>query len=143
MLAARLLGLGLERGSADAIEEYFDAIDEAGIAEAANPSEPNFANLDTLDNPADNSYGAVTTRYLGVQLPKKWGAFDWALQPGPEQRQYIQDDVRYLLPLWTRLEAELGEQSLMSCFRERMEFAPHLNTLKMTGIPINRVLCEA
>lgn len=132
MLGARLLGLGKERGNHDAIEEELDLTEEAELCSDDAPP---------LDNPADNNYGAVVARYLGVRLDKSLGASDWSLPPTSKQMQYVENDVAYLGPLWAVLEAELHAAKLYDCFVERMEFAPRLNTIKMTA-PINRTLCE-
>jgi DNA polymerase I-like protein with 3'-5' exonuclease and polymerase domains len=134
MIAARLLGLGKERGAQDAIEEELDAYDEAGI----NSNQPLVEEPDFLapDDPTDNSYGAVVTRYTGVKLAKEWGNWDWAREISSEQRHYIEEDVVHLLPTWKALEAQLHEDKLFGCFEERMEFLRNLNIIKMTGCPI-------
>jgi DNA polymerase I-like protein with 3'-5' exonuclease and polymerase domains len=131
MLASRLLGLGLERGSLDCIDENLDLVDEAGVFD---PS--------LLEDPTDNSYGATVTRYLGLQLDKGQGDSDWALPSTPEQQRYIREDVLHLAALWKALESELLSANMRTCFMERMEFAPHLNSIKMAGNPINSQLCE-
>ena len=134
MLAARLLGLGKERGSEDAVEEEdLDASDEEEEPVNQTPS----------DNPADNGYGAVVARYLGIHLAKDCGGSDWSGQLSQEQLDYIKNDVIHLLPLWEVLQRELQAANIHECFAERMEFAPRLNTIKMTGVPVDSSLCES
>ena len=53
------------------------------------------------------------------------------------------EDVGYLPPLWEALKPELKEARLDQVFRERMEFFPHLNQIKMIGNPVDPLLCEA
>ena len=67
MLAARLLGLGKERGSEDAIEEEEDEEVETGDRRRRGAAA---ATHGPVDNPADNGYGAVVARYLGIRWPK-------------------------------------------------------------------------
>jgi DNA polymerase-1 len=128
MLAARLLGLGKERGSED---EELEGEEEGEIDQAP------------VDNPADNGYGPVVVRYLGTPLAKDCGGSDWSGTPTPEQLEYIKNDVIHLIPLWEVLEPELHAAKLYECFLERMEFAPRLNAIKMAGIPIDIAPCES
>ena len=98
-------------------------------------------------NPTDHDLAAVVRRYLGIKLDKatiKLGGADWGRRDiSPEQRLYMMEDVRHLPALWEVLERELKEAQLDQIFRERMEFFPHLNQIKMIGNPIDPLLCEA
>jgi ribonuclease D len=58
--------------------------------------------------PAQIGYADLVRRTLGVELDKAHTRTDWSRRPlTAEQIAYAHDDVRYLLPLKTHLEAEL------------------------------------
>ncbi len=59
--------------------------------------------------PAQVGYADAVRRFLGQQLDKSHTRTDWSRRPlSAEQLEYALDDVRYLLPLATRLQEELG-----------------------------------
>jgi hypothetical protein len=98
-------------------------------------------------NPTDHDLAATVRRYLGIKMEKtitKLGGSDWGRRDlSPEHTYYMREDVGHLPPLWEALDAELKEAKLDHVFRERMEFFPHLNQIKMIGNPIDPLLCEA
>jgi ribonuclease D len=58
--------------------------------------------------PAQVGYGELVRRELGIELAKSQTRADWTRRPlSAEQLEYALDDVRYLLPLKTRLEERL------------------------------------
>ncbi len=58
--------------------------------------------------PAQVGYAELVRRLLGRELPKAHTRTDWSRRPlTPEQIEYALDDVRYLLPLKSELEARL------------------------------------
>jgi DNA polymerase I-like protein with 3'-5' exonuclease and polymerase domains len=136
MLAARLLGLGKEKGSDFASCEVL--LDDEEIDGTENK---------TFDNPADNALDAVVARYLGIKIPKaiaKLGNSDWNVSRISElQEQYIRWDVEHLPALWKRLETELEAAKLSACFAERMQFFVNLHLIKMTGVSINPAIRDA
>jgi DNA polymerase I-like protein with 3'-5' exonuclease and polymerase domains len=140
MLAARLLGLGKERGSEDAgrLEDFLDyELGDLATNGAQNGDEEAAASFYDPD-PSDNGLDAVVLRYLGIKLPADYGDFDWGRAAiGPEQYAYMRADVEHLPALWQVLADQLEKENLFSCFAERMEFFPHLTRIKMTGIPID------
>ena len=99
------------------------------------------ASLETDPNPIDHRIAAVVKRYLGIQMEKavtKLGGCDWSRTDlSPAHYSYMAEDVGYLPALWSVLEKELREAHLEAPFRERMKFFPHLNQIKMVGIPID------
>jgi DNA polymerase-1 len=132
MIAARLLGLGKEKIQSGGFD---DEIDEPYIR--YGPAE----------NPADNALDAVALRYLGIRIDKKLaklGNSDWgASDISDSQHQYMRWDVEHLPALWSVLKKELENAGLYSCFIERMQFFPHLNQIKMTGVPIDAVIRDS
>lgn len=61
-----------------------------------------------LGYPAQIGYGSLVTERLGHTLPKGHTRTDWSRRPlTPEQLQYAEDDVRYLVPLYLDLQAAL------------------------------------
>jgi DNA polymerase I-like protein with 3'-5' exonuclease and polymerase domains len=136
MLAARLLGLGKEKGS-----------DFASCAVILDDEEIDGIENEPLDNPADNALDTVVARYLGIKIPKaiaKLGNSDWSVSPISElQEQYIRWDVEHLPALWGQLETELEAAKLSACFAERMQFFVNLHLIKMTGVPINPAIRDA
>ncbi len=53
---------------------------------------------------------ALLAEALGVELEKEHTRADWSRRPLPDGAlQYALDDVRYLLPLWRKLEQRLNE----------------------------------
>jgi DNA polymerase I-like protein with 3'-5' exonuclease and polymerase domains len=141
MLAARLLGLGKERGSEDAgqLKDFlnYELVESWLPNDALNGDEEADACFYDPD-PSDNGLDAVVLRYLGIKLPPDCGDFDWGrADVGFAQLLYMRADVEHLPALWERLANELEKEGLLSCFHERMEFFPHLNRIKMTGIPID------
>ena len=92
-------------------------------------------------NPVDHDLATVVRRYLGIRMAKartKLGGSDWShTDLSPAHYVYMAEDVGYLPALWTVLEQALREAQLDAPLRERMKFLPHLNQIKMTGIPID------
>ncbi len=91
------------------------------------------------NNPTDNRLEAVVKRYLGVSMAKaqtKLGGSDWSRKNlSVEHYAYMAEDVALLPRLWEVLQEELIKAGLVEVFRKRMEFFPHLNQIKMTGVP--------
>ncbi len=56
-------------------------------------------------------YAALVYQITGVKLDKKYTRADWLKRPlSNEELDYAMDDVRYLLPLYQRLKADLDEK---------------------------------
>ena len=138
MIASRLLGLGKEKfkvpdtACCDLSDEELDELTSS--------------QMDDI-NPTDHDLAATVRRYLGIKMEKahtKLGGSDWGRSDlSSDHFVYIVEDVAYLPALREALEAELKEANLDEVFRERMEFFPHLNQIKMTGNPVDPLLCEA
>ena len=132
MLASRLLGLGKENPHPD--EEDLTWYDDEEPDELE--SEPIYD-----PTPKVHKYEVVVERYLHIQLAKavtKLGGSDWGRKDITlAQREYMRDDVRYLVPLWDVLKRHLATEGLWRSWQMRMEFFPHLNQIKMTGNPID------
>ena len=63
-----------------------------------------------LGHAAQIGYGALVAERLGQQLEKGHTRTDWSRRPlSPEQLQYAEDDVRYLVPLYLNLRDALEE----------------------------------
>ncbi len=61
-----------------------------------------------LGHPAQIGYGSLVAERLGHTLAKGHTRTDWTRRPlTPEQLQYAEDDVRYLVPLYLDLRAAL------------------------------------
>jgi len=61
-----------------------------------------------LGYPAQIGYGSLVAERLGHSLAKGHTRTDWTRRPlTPEQLQYAEDDVRYLVPLYLDLRAAL------------------------------------
>ncbi len=61
------------------------------------------------------SYQKLVAAYLGVELAKEETRTDWLARPlSPAQLAYAAEDVAYLIPLYERLTAELGELGRLS-----------------------------
>jgi ribonuclease D len=61
-----------------------------------------------LGHPAQIGYGSLVAERLGQQLEKGHTRTDWSRRPlSPEQVQYAEDDVRYLVPLYQNLRDAL------------------------------------
>jgi ribonuclease D len=61
-----------------------------------------------LGHPAQIGYGSLVAERLGHTLAKGHTRTDWTRRPlTPEQLQYAEDDVRYLVPLYLNLRAAL------------------------------------
>ena len=135
LLASRLLGLGKEK---------FKVPEEVDLAPEEFPGE---FTLEADPNPLDHALAAVVRRYLGIKMEKahtKLGGSDWGRTDlSSDHFVYMIEDVGHLPALWTVLEKELREAKLDQVFVERMRFFPHLNEIKMTGIPIDSILRDA
>lgn len=61
-----------------------------------------------LGHPAQIGYGSLVAERLGHTLAKGHTRTDWTRRPlAPEQLQYAEDDVRYLVPLYLDLRTAL------------------------------------
>jgi ribonuclease D len=61
------------------------------------------------------SYQKLVAAYLGVELAKEETRTDWLARPlSPAQLAYAAEDVAYLIPLYEKLTAELGELGRLS-----------------------------
>jgi ribonuclease D len=64
-------------------------------------------------------HGALVSQFLGVQLSKAEKLTEWRGRPLTRaQIRYAFDDVRYLLPLWERLDRRLQELNRTEWIRE-------------------------
>ena len=62
----------------------------------------------TFEPTGTNTYGGVVERYCSVHLPKDQGGSDWGQSElSMEQLVYAVNDVRYLLPVMTKMLQEL------------------------------------
>lgn len=65
----------------------------------------------TFEPTGTNTYGSVVERYCGVHLPKDQGGSDWGQSElSMEQLVYAVNDVRYLLPVMTKMLQELYKE---------------------------------
>jgi ribonuclease D len=70
------------------------------------------------------SLAALLKRYFGLELPKGSQKANWAKRPLPARMaEYAIDDVRYLLPLAEKLEAELDRLQRRDWLRQSCERA--------------------
>jgi ribonuclease D len=70
------------------------------------------------------SLAALVKRYFGVELPKGSQKADWAKRPlPPRMAEYAINDVRYLLPLAEKLEAELDRHQRRDWLRQSCQRA--------------------
>jgi len=68
-------------------------------------------------------YGALVHRMLGVKLEKKERITDWGRRPlTPGQLEYALDDVRYLLPIRDKLNADLDQLDRREWLRQELTF---------------------
>lgn len=71
--------------------------------------------------PAQIGYADLVRRLLGQELAKSHTRTDWSRRPlSEEQIEYALDDVRYLIPLKTQLEEQLGKLGRSSWLEEEM-----------------------
>ena len=71
--------------------------------------------------PAQVGYAEAVRRFLGQELAKSHTRTDWSRRPlSPEQIEYALDDVRYLLPLATRLLEELARLGRLGWLGEEL-----------------------
>ena len=128
MLASRLLGLGKEKFKVSSAPD-----DDVDVEEAVNP--------------IDHDLATVVRRYLGIKMDKaktKLGGSDWGRPDlSPPHYHYMKEDVLHLPALWEALQVELRGARLDEVFRERMQFAVHLNVIKMVGNPVDHLRIEA
>ena len=76
-----------------------------------------------LNYPLQVSYQALTEALQSVYLEKKHTRFDWKTRPLPEDvLQYALDDVKYLLPHYTTLKAELIKSEKLQWLWEETGF---------------------
>lgn len=65
----------------------------------------------TFEPTGTNTYGSVVERYCSVHLPKDQGGSDWGQSElSMEQLVYAVNDVRYLLPVMTKMLQELYKE---------------------------------
>src|SRR5438105_248932 len=70
------------------------------------------------------SLAALVKRYFGVELPKGSQKANWAKRPLPDRMaEYAINDVRYLLPLAEKLEAELDRHQRRDWLRQSCQRA--------------------
>jgi ribonuclease D len=71
--------------------------------------------------PAQIGYADLVRRLLGHELAKSHTRTDWSRRPlSPEQLEYALDDVRYLLPLRSQLQARLGQLGRLDWLTEEL-----------------------
>jgi len=76
-----------------------------------------------LNYPLQVSYQALTEKLQNVYLEKKHTRFDWKTRPLPEDvLQYALDDVKYLLPHYEMLKAELIKSKKLQWLSEEVSF---------------------
>lgn len=64
-----------------------------------------------LGHPEQAGFARLVSGLLGVELEKGHARTDWSRRPlPPEVLTYAADDVRYLVPLYERIHAELAER---------------------------------
>ncbi len=67
-------------------------------------------------------HGSLVNQVLGVQLRKGETLTEWRHRPlAPAQVRYAFDDVRYLLPLWQRLQARLSALGRLDWAQEEFD----------------------
>lgn len=72
--------------------------------------------------PYPMGHGALVSRLLGVSLAKSETLTEWRTRPlTSSQIEYAYNDVRYLLPLWRRLQAELAQLGRLDWAREEFD----------------------
>ncbi len=72
-----------------------------------------------LGMPPQIGYAQLVETLLGTPLNKTHTRTDWRRRPlPPGALEYAIDDVRYLLPLWERLDTLLSERDRLSWFTE-------------------------
>jgi ribonuclease D len=75
-----------------------------------------------LGYPPQVGLEGLLQRTLGVELGESFARTDWSRRPLPEAPlRYALDDVRYLLPAWQRLEADLDKLGRGEWLREDCE----------------------
>jgi ribonuclease D len=82
-----------------------------------------------LGSPAQVGYATLVAERLGHTLPKGQTRTDWSRRPlTPDQVEYAADDVRYLVPLYLNLRADLDSRGRLQWQEEEtLEFEdPHL-----------------
>jgi len=76
-----------------------------------------------LNYPMQVSYQALTETLQGIYLEKKHTRFDWKTRPLPSDvLQYALDDVKYLLPNYAILKAELVKNEKLQWLSEEVDF---------------------
>jgi len=87
--------------------------------------------------PLQVSYQALTEKFEGVYLEKAHARFDWTRRPLPDDViEYALNDVRYLLPLFEKLQAQLNSSGKLDWLSE--ETNALLNT-ELYDIPIKKI----
>jgi len=87
--------------------------------------------------PLQISYQALTEQFEGVYLEKAYTRFDWTRRPLPDDViEYALNDVRYLLPLFEKLQAQLASSGKLNWMSE--ETNALLNT-ELYDVPIKKI----
>lgn len=67
-------------------------------------------------------YGALVQEVTGVELPKSQSRTDWTRRPlSAEQVKYAGEDVAYLEPLYTHVQAQLKQQNKEAWYQAELD----------------------
>ena len=87
--------------------------------------------------PLQVSYQALTEKFEGVFLEKSHARFDWTKRPLPnEVIEYALNDVRYLLPLFEKLQTRLQSSHKLDWLNEETNA---LLNVELYDVPINKI----
>ncbi len=87
--------------------------------------------------PLQVSYQALTEQFEGVLLEKAHARFDWTRRPLPDDVvEYALNDVRYLLPLFKKLQGKLEDANKLDWLNE--ETNALLNS-ELYDVPIKKI----
>lgn len=90
-----------------------------------------------INLPLQVSYQALTERFEGVYLEKAHARFDWTRRPLPDEViEYALNDVRYLLPLFEKLQAQLASSGKLDWMSEETNA---LLNVELYDVPINKI----
>jgi ribonuclease D len=81
-----------------------------------------------------NSLKELVSNYFGVLVDKSMQKSDWDSELTDEQINYAINDVRYLTPLWYKLEQGLQEKGQMELAQKCFDFLPSQAFLSNKGI---------
>lgn len=82
---------------------------------------------------------SLVDQYLGYMISKDEQLSDWSQELTESQINYVERDVKYLIPLWRRLEAELVELGEIDKFWIAMSYLPYQIELNCAPIDLNGV----